>query len=290
MSLSALFHRLRRASNLPAVIAAIVAVLLCFIADNQNRQLTIARARSETMSQLSLIQDRLEGDIRGEIQLARGLAADIAAEPDIDQDRFDRLCAQLMRNDTLLHNIAVAPGLVVAFECPREGNEAAIGLDYRKNDKQREAALRARDSGEAVLAGPVELVQGGRAFIARLPVFVDGADETQRFWGLVAAVIDLNALYRDAGLIDSEFADRRRDLRSRRAGGRRRSLLRRRGHRGAPPGDHDGARAGRRVAARRRPQGRLERGPRRSLADAADDPVRRPDDRRAGLARRSPGR
>jgi diguanylate cyclase (GGDEF)-like protein len=205
VNLSALFHRLRRASNLPAVIAAIVAVLICVIADSQNRQLTIARARSETMSQLSLIQDRLEGDIHGEIQLVRGLAADIAAEPDIDQGRFDRLCAQLMRNDTLLHNVAVAPDLVVAFECPREGNEAAIGLDYRKNDKQREAALRARDSGEAVLAGPVDLVQGGRAFIARLPVFVDGADETQRFWGLVAAVIDLNALYRDAGLVDPKL-------------------------------------------------------------------------------------
>jgi diguanylate cyclase (GGDEF)-like protein len=206
VNLGALFHRLRRASNLPAAIAAVVAVLVCAIADNQNRQLTLARARAETTSQLGRIHDRLEGDIRGEVQLVRGLAADIATESDIDQDRFDRLCAQLMRNDTLLRNVAIAPDLVVALECPREGNEAAIGLDYRKNDKQREAALRARDSGETVLAGPVDLVQGGRAFIARLPVFVDGPDEeSRRFWGIVSAVIDIDALYRDAGLVGRDL-------------------------------------------------------------------------------------
>ena len=53
-----------------------------------------------------------------------------------------------------------------------------------------------------MLAGPVDLVQGGRGFIARLPVFVDGGDETRRFWGVVSAIIDLDALYRDAGLYD----------------------------------------------------------------------------------------
>ena len=99
-----------------------------------------------------------------------------------------------------MHNVGVAPGLVVAYECPLKGNERAIGLDYRKNDAQREAALRARDSGDVVLAGPVDLVQGGRGFIARLPVFVDGTDGGRRFWGVVSAVIDLDALYRDAGL------------------------------------------------------------------------------------------
>jgi diguanylate cyclase (GGDEF)-like protein len=206
VNLGALSHRLRRASNLPAAIAVVVAVLVCTIADNQNRQLTLARVRSDTISQLGRIHDRLEGDIRGEVQLARGLAADIAAEPDIDQDRFERLCAQLLRNDTLLRNIAVAPDFVITLECPREGNEAAIGKDLRRFDDLREEALRARDSGQTVLAGPLDLVQGGRAFVARLPIFVDGADETRRFWGIVAAVINIDALYRDAGLVGRDLS------------------------------------------------------------------------------------
>jgi diguanylate cyclase (GGDEF)-like protein len=191
---------LRRPAYAPAAIAAVVAIFLGVVADGQQKQLARARARAEALVELNLIQDRLEGDIRGEVQLVRGLAADIASQADVDQVRFDALCAHVLRSDSLLRNIAVAPGLVVAYECPLKGNEKAIGLDYRKNDKQREAALRARDSGDVVLAGPVDLVQGGRGFIARLPVFVDGGGETRRFWGIVSAVIDLDALYRDAGL------------------------------------------------------------------------------------------
>ena len=53
-----------------------------------------------------------------------------------------------------LSNIAGAPDLVVSLIYPLEGNERAIGLDYRKNEAQREAALRARDSGELVLRRP----------------------------------------------------------------------------------------------------------------------------------------
>jgi diguanylate cyclase (GGDEF)-like protein len=202
----AFFDRLRRPAFTPAVIAAVVATFLGIAADGQQKQLALARARADTLSELNLIQDRLEGDIRGEVQLVRGLAADIATQANFDPATFGALCDYVLRSDSLLRNFAVAPGLVVAYECPLKGNEKAIGLDYRKNDKQREAALRARDSGEVVLAGPVDLVQGGRGFIARLPVFVDGGDETRRFWGIVSAVIDLDALYRDAGLYGRDLA------------------------------------------------------------------------------------
>jgi diguanylate cyclase (GGDEF)-like protein len=196
----AFFDRLRRPAFAPAAIAALIAIVLGVVADGQQKQLALVRARTDALTELNLIQNRLEGDIRGEVQLVRGLVADIASRADLDQASFDALCDHVLRSDYLLRNIAVAPGLVVAYECPLKGNEKAIGLDYTKNDAQREAALRARDSDNVVLAGPVDLVQGGRGVIARLPVFVDGGDETRRFWGIVSATIDLDALYRDAGL------------------------------------------------------------------------------------------
>jgi diguanylate cyclase (GGDEF)-like protein len=196
----AFFDRLRRPAFTPAVIAAVVAIFLGVVADGQQKQLALARARTEALSELNLIQDRLEGDVRGEVQLVRGLVADIASRANLDPASFDALCDRVLRSDYLLRNIAVSPGLVVAYECPLKGNEKAIGLDLGANVDQRAAALRARDNGDVVLAGPVDLVQGGRGFIARLPVFVDGPDEGRRFWGMVSAVIDLDKLYRDAGL------------------------------------------------------------------------------------------
>ncbi len=125
------------------------------VADGQQKQLALAQARADALAHLNLIQDRLEGDIRGEVQPVRGLVvADVASQAGIDQASFDALCAHALRSDSLLRNIAVAPGPVVAYECPLKGNEKAIGLDLSANADQRAAALRARDSGDAVLAGP----------------------------------------------------------------------------------------------------------------------------------------
>ena len=88
------------------------------------------------------------------------------------------------------------------------GNERAIGLDYRNNEAQREAAFRARDTGELVLAGPVDLVQGGQGFIGRFPVFIDDGDGGKTFWGIVSAVIDVERLYSDSGLLDATCRSR----------------------------------------------------------------------------------
>ncbi len=205
MNPRAFFDRLRRPAFTPAAIAAIVAIVLGVVADGQQKQLALARARADAITELNLIQDRLEGDIRGEVQLVRGLVADIASRADLDQASFAALCDRVLRSDYLLRNIAVAPGLVIAYECPLKGNEKAIGLDYAKNAEQREAALRARDSEDVVLAGPLDLVQGGRGVIARLPVFVEGPDEGRRFWGIVSAVIDFDALFRDARLFERDL-------------------------------------------------------------------------------------
>jgi diguanylate cyclase (GGDEF)-like protein len=47
------------------------------------------------------------------------------------------------------------------------------------------------------------LVQGGQGFIGRFPVFIDSGDGNKTFWGIVSAVIDLERLYRDSGLLDA---------------------------------------------------------------------------------------
>jgi diguanylate cyclase (GGDEF)-like protein len=131
----------------------------------------------------------------------RGLVADISTEPNITQSRFAELSANLLRSRPQIGTVAAAPDLVVSLIYPVRGNEAAIGLDYRENKRQREVAFRARDSGDVVLAGPVDLVQGGTAFIARFPVFNNEPDGEKTFWGIVSAIIDIDKLYRDSGLL-----------------------------------------------------------------------------------------
>lgn len=179
----------------------------------------IQELRVSMTETLGTLRARVEGNINGNAQLVRGLVAAIGVEPNISQKRFAALAAQIFRARSHLRNIGAAPDLVIRFMYPLKGNEAAIGFDYRTSPTQREAAERARAVDDIVVAGPVNLVQGGQGFISRMPVFsrADGSGEQGRFWGLVSAVIDVDRFYSDSGLYDDslpiEVAIRGRDAR-----------------------------------------------------------------------------
>ncbi|MBM3581428.1 MAG: hypothetical protein FJX37_05615 [Alphaproteobacteria bacterium] len=105
-----------------------------------------------------------------------------------------------------LRNISAAPDFVVRYVFPLRGNEGALGLDIGNHPAQREAAFRARDIGEMVLAGPIDLIQGGRGFIGRFPVFVDrGPGVGKAFWGVISAIIDEERLYEAVSLRESNM-------------------------------------------------------------------------------------
>jgi PAS domain S-box-containing protein len=158
--------------------------------------------RAHVVGELSDLRQRLLNVINGNLLAIRGLVAVISAQPDIDQVLFERIARGLVGEDSALRNIAGAPDLVVSLMHPMEGNEAALGLDYRKNPIQRDDAMRAIDSRSPVLAGPLTLVQGGEAFIIRAPVFLlESMDLAEpELWGLIAAVMDLERLYELVGM------------------------------------------------------------------------------------------
>ncbi len=190
---------------MPAALALFVIVLAGIFAEYQNRRVFEQGLRADVLGSVSLIRAKLEGNINSNIQLVRGLVATLATEPGMEQERFAELVGNLLTDKSQLRSIAAAPDLVVTMVAPLKGNERAMGLDYRENQAQREAALRARDSGELILAGPVDLVQGGQGFIGRFPVFVDDGHGDKTFWGIVSAVVDLERLYRDSGLLDQNL-------------------------------------------------------------------------------------
>ncbi len=186
---------------LPALIGLVVLVSVGVFVDRQSTFLAEERMRAEVLAQASLVRAKLEGNINGNIQLVRGLVSTLTTEPGMDQARFSALVSNLFEEQSQLRSVAAAPGLVVSMVYPYAGNQKAIGLDYQTNAEQRDSVLRARDTGKLVLAGPVDLVQGGQAFIGRFPVFTNGPDDRQ-FWGIVSAVVDVARLYAESGLVD----------------------------------------------------------------------------------------
>jgi PAS domain S-box-containing protein len=190
-----------------AVMAALLVLATEQVIEHYAQQSELEEERGDVLNRLSTLRARLEGVVNINLSLVHGLTAVIESRPDIDQAGFAAIADGLVSERYALRNIGAAPGMVLSLMYPLAGNEAALGLDYRSHPQQREAALRARDSGRTVIAGPVDLQQGGVAIIARKPVFLPpllpGGEK--RFWGLVSAAIDVETLYQQAGFLDSDL-------------------------------------------------------------------------------------
>lgn len=189
---------------------ALLAALLIFAVEQAlesfEKSGLIEHEKAHVIGELAQLRARIEGVINGNLLLIHGLTATIAAQPDIDQAGFARIARGLVDERHALRNIAAAPDMVISLIYPIEGNEAAIGLDYRTHSTQQAAAMHAVKTGGTVIAGPLPLVQGGTAIIAREPVFLHAETngEPARLWGLVSAVIDIDKLYALAGLAPTD--------------------------------------------------------------------------------------
>ena len=189
----------------PAVLAGLVLLVLGVFVDYLNWSEKEATQRQLVHDQLSTLRAQLEGHINSNIHLVQGLVAVIAEEPELTQKRFSDVARHLFGTHSKLRNLAAAPDLVIRHMYPVEGNEAAIGLDFRKHPDQYDAVRQVVELGKPVLAGPVNLVQGGHGFIMRVPVYTEHAQNGNRFWGVVSAVIDMDMLYHGSGLLHDEL-------------------------------------------------------------------------------------
>ncbi len=203
-TMRSLTRSLARRTYLPSLIALVGVISFAIYVERNETFIAKQEQRALAVSETSRLRAQIEGYVSADIQLVRGMVAALSSNLDMSQAEYSRLAQQVMGTHQEFLNIAAAPDLVVTRVFPYEKNKAALGLDYNKNAAQRAAAYRVRDTGEMVLAGPVELVQGGTGFIGRFPVW-DARGEETKFWGLVAAVIDANALYEEAGLLDPDL-------------------------------------------------------------------------------------
>jgi len=176
--------------------------LAIYFAEKINREQFASAERAEVLHSLTVVRDALEGNLNSDIQLVRGLIAVIALVPDAGQKRFEMAAQPLFSGRTQLRNIVGAPDMVIRWVYPLSGNEKAVGLDYRTVPGQFAAVEQARLTRQVVLAGPINLVQGGVGLVARLPVYLPDKDGREYFWGIVSAVIDSEKLFAASGLKD----------------------------------------------------------------------------------------
>ncbi len=165
----------------------------------------------ETLSYATTLRVRLERELNALLYLNSGLGAYLVVRnSSMQASEIQDILAVLHRSSRHIRNFGVAVGYRLLYVYPLLGNERAIGLYYPDQPTQWPMIQKIAQSGLALLAGPVELVQGGRGLVYRMPLMLHG-----RYWGLLSTVIDSDSLFQavQAESEDDryEFAIRGRD-------------------------------------------------------------------------------
>lgn len=192
------------------IIALVVGIGLSW----QFGRLDVERDRSESQArvvlELATIRSRLEGVFKASFSATEGLVHLIAYQGTISQEVFDALASQVLAEHSTFRSIAASPDNVIRMVYPLKGNEPALNFSYITVPEQWQTVELARRQRNPLLAGPVELVQGGRALVIRNPVFLTKEKDASgmgRYWGGISSVVKLDTLFEQAGVTQQTTLD-----------------------------------------------------------------------------------
>ena len=159
----------------------------------------LADLQTQTLEDVTLRGNALIASINRRFALIDGLQAFVQTEAfawNFDA-KFETFAANLYTSVPGIRNISVAPEGIVDNFYPSSAREETFGYNPL-NDSRSEIstdAHRAIETGQIVVSGPIDLVQGGSGIVIR-----QAAYQAQEFWGLVNIVADLAPILSRAGL------------------------------------------------------------------------------------------
>ncbi|MBV2130477.1 ATP-binding protein [Arsukibacterium indicum] len=186
------FSALRYWHWLTLLILAGVAILATETFIKHEQQLTRSQQLRHEVASAGQLKAMLESELNIPLYLTVGLASYVKASGGkVDKAELDILLPGLVQQAKHIRNIGVAPGSRLQYIYPLAGNERALNLYYPDLPDQWPVVEDIIRSGQARLVGPVRLVQGGRAFIYRLPLFIP--DDS--YWGIISTVVNIETIW-----------------------------------------------------------------------------------------------
>ncbi len=170
------------------------------------REYLLREVRAEVEADLSIRGIALTAVMNRRFALLDGLSTYVRTDhgtPNFEA-RLEAYAEDISSSRVGIRNITIAPDGVVRWVYPLAGNEGVLGYEPRLDARAevRKDVEETMRTGEIVLTGPVDLIQGGRGLIAREAIFIDG-----EYWGLVNIILDTEMILTRAGLQPAQAGD-----------------------------------------------------------------------------------
>lgn len=146
---------------------------------------------TELYQKSNTIQSKIETIFQSSIAISDGYLSYVSSDLNLTKEESETFLSHLLHyEDNFLRNIALIEDTTIKYNYPYEGNENSIGVDLSLVDGQKDQVLFVKNNKEALFLGPIELIQGGQAFILRIPIIINESD----YFGQIAFVIDAGLL------------------------------------------------------------------------------------------------
>lgn len=139
----------------------------------------------------------IEANIYANLDTLNALSVLLTHSQQSTLTHWQDIAPTLLRNTYHAINLSIATNDVLTHVYPMSGNETVIGVDLRQVPSQNSSLEKIRSSKSVFIDGPLYLIQGGYAIIARQPIF-NGIDNQQSYWGHASIVIDVRQLVSQA--------------------------------------------------------------------------------------------
>ncbi len=149
------------------------------------------------------------------LQLTYSLMAYVKVKPSITENDFLKFANATIGDATGVMSLQLAPNGIVKFVTNKKNNQKAIGHDLRGDPARRHLVERSIQERRYFIAGPIDLIQGGRAIVARNPIFLNDPNGEEYFWGFSTILLDVDMILQSAVSINERsnilFAIRGKD-------------------------------------------------------------------------------
>lgn len=171
---------------------------------NAEQEKTEAKADVRAANYVNLLKTQVDRDLNATLFISGGISSYLNVyHNELNPQKIQAILMDLHARSKHVRNIGIAVGYRITYVYPIKSNEKVIGVDFRKLPLQWPQVKQAIDSKSGVLAGPLNLVQGGRGLIYRYPVFIQ-----DQYWGILSTVINTDTFLRAAfsNLNDKEYS------------------------------------------------------------------------------------
>jgi len=156
----------------------------------------VSEQKKDVMEKLQVLSAQVNQLVTQTKENGMGLIAYVKTFPDLSQEEFSLYAHRIYNPEqSVIRHYTVLKDTTIAYVYPYEDNKDAIGVDLGKIEAQREDILKIKNERISMFVGPVNLIQGGRALINRMPIVIDDV-----YWGQMSLVIRYDKLMESSGI------------------------------------------------------------------------------------------